>query len=467
MAISNVLLLSIVVAVLAVLFTTISSLPPHTHLIPANSLPPGPVWRAGFSLLSAIDGLLRLLTPPNLYLFKELMGYLHTVEIYSAAELRLADAIEEHTALYFPGGGATAAAGVPAHALALALAPQCAAAASGSPVECSAVAARLSRLLRATSAYGVFREHPQGSDAWLNTPASAFLLEGHPASLRPVALNFGRTQYAMMARLPEAILGGQAAFAQVHGGEFWGWYDAHPSEHAIFDATMNALGKLGAADAAIAQDVPWGTLADAIVDVGGGTGEMAATILAAGAHPSPARAVIFDMPHVIARSRAVWQEQQQAPAANASNPLHALVAAHPSLPSRVSHAAGDMFDASTLPLPAPGSGERMAYLLRDILHDWPDADCVRILAALRAAMVASGSGGRHRVMIVGRQIRPGAGFIQSLGTADADMVMLGAFGTTAGERTLAQHVSLLEAAGLRLVKVTHTRSAYYVYEASI
>ena len=324
----------------------------------------------------------------------------------------------------------------------------------GSPAGCSAVALRLTRLLRATSAYGVFRELPPASNAWVNTPASAFLRAAHPASLRAVALNFGRTQYAMMARLPEAIVSGAAAFRQVHGEEFWAWYDAHPAEHAIFDATMNSLGKLGAADGAIASDVPWGDLADVVVDVGGGTGEMAATILALAA-PQPARAIVFDMAPVIARSRAAWTPEALALPAS---PLHALVRAHPGLPARVSHAVGDMFDAATVPR---GSGsERVAYLLRDILHDWPDEDCVRILGALRGAL---GEGGR--VVVVARMLQPGAGFIKSLGTADADMVMLGAFGTTAGERTRAHHEALFQAAGLRLARVTPTRSAYFIFEA--
>ena len=455
------LTLAVLAAALAALAALLTSLPAHLHLVPANALPPPPLYRLGFALLSALDGLQRALTPPNLYLFKELMGYLHTVEIYSLAQLRVADAIAAHTALYFPGGGAGGpAAGVPVHALAAAIAPQCEGAPAGSAAACPAVALRLSRLLRATSAYGVFREHPPASDAWLNTPASEFLLEAHPASLRPVALNFGRTQYAMMAALPEAITGGAPAFGQAHGGEFWAWYGAHPAEHAIFDATMNALGKLGAADEAIAGDVPWGALADAIVDVGGGTGEMAATILARAPRPAPSRAVIFDMPAVIERSRAAWAPGA---AANASSPLHALLAAHPALPARVSHAAGSFFDAASVPR-AGGEGERVAYVLRDILHDWPDEDCVRILSALREAM---GGSGRHRVAVVGRMLQPGAPFIKSLGTADADMVMLGAFGTTAGERTRAHHEALLAAAGLRLLSVTPTRSAYFVYEAGI
>lgn len=453
---------ALVGVVAVVVGLALSSIPPHFHLIPANSLPPSAAWNFGFSLLSVVDGFMRALTPPNLYLFKELMGYLHTVEIYSAAQLSIADHIDAYTLLYFPNGGSSPAAGVPVAALALSVAPGCEGAPQGSAAECTAVALRLSRLLRACSAYGVFRETPVGGDAWVNTPASQFLLAAHPASLRPVALNFGRTQYAMMAALPEAIVGGEAAFRRVHGQEFWAWYDAHPSEHAIFDGTMNALGKLGAADGAIARDVPWGSFADVVVDVGGGTGEMAATILAL-ASPPPKHAVIFDMAHVVARSRAVWAEEARG---NASNPLFTLLSENPGLPSRVTHAAGDMFDASTVPMPR--GGERATLMLRDILHDWPDEDCVRILTALRKAIAASGGAAAgHRVMIVGRMIRPGAGFIKSLGTADADMVMLGAFGTTAGERTLAQHEALLAAAGLKLISVTPTRSQYFIYQASL
>jgi hypothetical protein len=322
------------------------------------------------------------------------------------------------------------------------------------------VALRLSRLLRACAAYGVFREAPPGSGAWANTPASSFLRAEHPATLRPAALNFGRTQFAMMERLPEAIVGGGASFAAVHGEEFWRWYGAHPGEHAVFDATMAALGRLGAADAAIAADVPWGAVADVVVDVGGGQGEMAAAVLTGCAQP-PAAAVIFDMPHVVERSRAVWDGAGDGGSAQ----LRALIAARPALRAAVSHAGGDMFDSTTVPPPA--GGRRYAYMLRDILHDWPDEDCVRILASLREAW-GGGAGARaHRVMIVGRVLAPGAGFIKSLGTTDADVLMMGAFGTTAGERTREHYERLLAEAGLRLLKVTPTRSPYFVIEAGL
>jgi hypothetical protein len=49
----------------------------------------------------------------------------------------------------------------------------------------------------------------------------------------------------MMARLPDAVRTGASSFSLVHGSTMWEYYEAHPADHAIFDATMNALGKLG------------------------------------------------------------------------------------------------------------------------------------------------------------------------------------------------------------------------------
>jgi hypothetical protein len=47
----------------------------------------------------------------------------------------------------------------------------------------------------------------------------------------------------------------------------------------------------------------------------------------------------------------------------------------------------------------------------------------------------------------------------------ADTLMLGAFGTSAGERTLPHFRKLLADAGLQLVRVQRTRSHYSVLEA--
>jgi hypothetical protein len=142
-----------------------------------------------------VDALLRVLTPPNLSLFRELMGYVHTVELYTAAELGVADAIAR-------AGIPLSVEGVPVGQLARAASPDCEFVSDeASPLSCEAVELRLERLLRALAAYGVFRESPgkgSASRKWTNTPSSHFLRADHPASLRPAVLNFGAVQMAMM-----------------------------------------------------------------------------------------------------------------------------------------------------------------------------------------------------------------------------------------------------------------------------
>lgn len=450
------------------------------HIAPAltpESMPPKFLYDGIIGTVGYLDRVLSALTPPNLLIFRSAMGYLHTVQLYTVARLGIADAIGD----------------APMSSLAIAesiTGGSCKKAEALSPQGCNAVASRVTRLLRATSTYGVFREVPAGAEVWQHTSQSKFIVKSHPASMHAVLLNFGDVQFRMMAELPATVVSGEAAFLRVHGNEFWSWYGEHPTDHAVFDATMQQLGRLGGADAAVARDVPWGSRVNVVVDVGGGHGLQAASILLA--HPT-LHGVVLDMPHVVSRAEQVWQH-----GAPASMPSASTVR------SRISWLGGDMFDPSTLPGPvlqaqaqAKKEGrtvcthevkETYGYALRDILHDWPDEDCVRILSSLSAVMrggatptdtcwdtegkaVTAQEAGKNkskavdRVFIIGRVIVPGASFVSSLGSQDADMVMLGAFGTTAGERTTAAYSALLQQSGLTLVKVHPTRSHYAVIEA--
>lgn len=420
------------------------------------------------------------------------------MELYTTADLKVADALHARKEP------------VPALALAEAV-TECRSAAAGSAAACDQVALRLTRLLRACAAYNVFRE--AGDNTWVNTPMSEYLRIDHPDSLRDVILNFGGVQFQMMAQLPVTVRTGEASFQRVFGEEFWAWHGKHEREHAIFDATMNQLGRLGGADVAIASDYPFADRLGVVVDVGGGFGELLYQILAA--NPKLVKGVIFDMPHVIERSEVVWKGRYAGAAADspsvqaAAKRLDLTSAAGKVIAKKVDTVGGDMFDADTVPSvvnalakmnaaaktrsdsttalgqcthsAAPGYG----YVLRDILHDWNDEDCIRILRSLAQVMrgnesVCYNSDGsvvrrptpaaqayKDRVLIVGRIIKPRASFVGSLGTNDADMVMLGAFGTTAGERTVEHFSRLFAAAGLELVSVTPTRSHYSVLEARV
>ena len=94
-------------------------------------------------------------------------------------------------------------------------------------------------------------------------------------------------------------------------------------------------------------------------------------------------------------------------------------------------------------------------MLKHILHNWNDAEAVRILQGCRDAMRPGG-----RVIVIERLLgeigEPGLAPLSDLNM----MVMLGG-----RERTLAEYGALLKDASLRLSKSTPIRSPIAVIEA--
>ncbi|WVZ59016.1 hypothetical protein U9M48_009226 [Paspalum notatum var. saurae] len=94
---------------------------------------------------------------------------------------------------------------------------------------------------------------------------------------------------------------------------------------------------------------------DSLVDVGGGVGGAAAAIAAA--FPS-LECSVLDLPHVVAKAPSI---------------------------SNVQFVAGDMFDS----IPPAN-----AVLLKCILHDWSDDECIRILKNCKQAIPSRDAGGK-------------------------------------------------------------------------
>lgn len=452
-----------VAALVAVAVGSASSLLARSHLAPAfvaGAIPPYALYWPLIAVVGALDDLLRNLTPPNLYLWRHLMGYLHTTQLHTVAQLGLADALA--------GGAKTSL------QLAREVTPCGGVADAASPAACDAVALRLTRLLRATAAYGVFAE--VAPETWAHTPPSRFLVSSpaQPHSLRNSALQFGGTQYASLIHTTHTVVTGEASFVKAHGSEFWAYYEAHPDAHAIFDHTMREIGALGANDEAIAHDFRWPAIVanGTPVDVGGGLGDMLSHLLLA--HPSIARGVVFDLASVTTRSAGVWRAAAAEPGAR-----DGPTARRAALAGRVAFMPGSFFDASTIPTyatlaPAGAAADACAappvvYIMRDIVHDWPDEDVVRMLTALGVGMRAPRSGGgcaSDRLTLVARLVAPGASFVGSQGTNDADWLMLANFGSTAGERTRPHFEALLARSGLALESVNPLRGWYSVLVAT-
>ena len=153
-----------------------------------------------------------------------------------------------------------------------------------------------------------------------------------------------------------------------------------------------------------------------IVDVGGGHGVLMIALLRR--HPS-LRGTVFDLEHAAAGARQAIENAGVA--------------------DRAAFVAGDFFDS------VPSDAD--TYVLKSVLHDWPDERCAAILACCRAA-VSSGA----RLFVVERLANLPLGPTASdRAWARSDLNMLLAHG--ARERTELDFEALLDKASFKMVAV--------------
>jgi hypothetical protein len=287
--------------------------------------------------------------------------------------------------------------------------------------ETSTDTSSLYRLLRALAALGVFVEHP---DRQFELSAMGdFLRRDHPLSLDPAARMFGADyQWRAWGELRHSVETGENAAVHALGTDVWDYRRLHPEHGEIFDATMRTLSAGDNAGVLAAHDFGRYRL---IADVGGGTGAVLAAVLAAHAD---IRGILFDQPHVIA---------------NADVVLRAAGVA-----DRATAVPGDFFDV------VPAGAD--AYLLVRILHDWPDAEALRIVRNVHAAM-----GPDATLVIVDSVLGPPnedplAKFL--------DLMMLVSAG--GHERTEEEWRALLADGGFELVSARRATPTRHVIEAA-
>ena len=200
-------------------------------------------------------------------------------------------------------------------------------------------------------AAGVFTEHPDRRFAL--SAMGDLLRRDHPLSLDPAARMFGADyQWRAWGALRHSVETGENAAAHALGTDVWEYRRLHSEHGEIFDATMRTLSAGDNPGVLAAHDFGRYRL---IADIGGGTGAVLAAVLAA---HTDTRGILFDQPYVIA---------------NADVVLRAAGVA-----DRATAVPGDFFEG------VPEGAD--AYLLVRILHDWADAQALRILRNVRAAM---------------------------------------------------------------------------------
>lgn len=347
--------------------------------------PPRPAARAVLALRDALLRAADRLLPAELAIYFQATGFGRTRVLGVMAELGIADAL---------GDGALTAGELAAR------------------LELDADTVH--RFLRAAATGGVVRLDREGRFSL--TRVGHALRAEHPASMRDFVryLNLRSTQEAWAVEaVTESLRTGEPTFGLVHGRSVWEHFSAHPEEERIFAASMRRVTELDLP--AIVHGYPWPERGS-VCDVAGGAGTLLAGVLAA--RPG-LRGVLVEAPGVLEHA------ERHLTAAGVAD--------------RVKLVAGDIF--------AGIEAAADAYVLKDVLHDWDDERCRRILATIGAAMPA----GSRLVLVEGLIERNEADPVVSL----TDVQMLTQ--TDGGrQRSVAELQALLGAAGLRPGRVRRT-----------
>jgi hypothetical protein len=269
----------------------------------------------------------------------------------------------------------------------------------------------LYRLMRATSAVGVLAETPDHK--FVQTPVSQTLRSDAVPCMRDVAL-FNSDEWHMRGweKLDELVKTGVRPLQQRYDSEhLFKYFEDHPVEGANFNRGMTNLSSSEAPLVAGIYDFSGiGTL----TDVGGGHGLLLATIL----QKYPAmKGMLAEIPSVI-----------EGAAGGPTEPVK----------DRVKFVPGNMFES------VPAGSD--AYIMKYIIHDWPDDLCLKILKSCRAGVNPGGK------LLVVDQVVPGPGEFHMGKIVDLEMALF----PGGKERTEAEFRDLFAAAGWKLSRIIPT-----------
>jgi hypothetical protein len=209
-------------------------------------------------------------------------------------------------------------------------------------------------------------------------------------------------------QLPWCVETGKPASYKLNGIPMFDWMAQHPEKTVNFNNAMTDLSQGDAA--AVVQSYDFSRF-EHIVDVAGGHGTLLAAILE---QAPKSRGTLFDMPHVIEGAKKARILER--------------------FGDRCTLEAGSFFEF--LP-PAD------AYMMKYIIHDWYDPECIKILSNCRKGIRPGG-----RLLVVD-QVVPAGNDPAISKIVDIEMLVL----PGGMERTEQQFRDLFAASGFRLERI--------------
>jgi hypothetical protein len=279
----------------------------------------------------------------------------------------------------------------------------------------------LYRVLRLLTAVDLLTEGEAHSFAL--TPLGTYLQTGIPGSMHDTVLCYCDTPvWRAWGDLLYSAETGRAGYEHVLGRSLFDYNQLHPEHATLFNNMMTEWTAAVAPTVAAAYDF---SAVGTLVDVGGGHGQMLASILQA--HPT-LQGVLFDQSHVVAGAPPLLERAGVA--------------------DRCEVVGGDFF------ITVPASYE--AYLLSRVIHDWDDERAIAILSRCQQAMQPRG-----KVLLVERVIISGRAPQVLVLESDVQMLVL----ARGKERTDAEYRELLNASGFEVTRLIPVLTPFYVIEA--
>jgi hypothetical protein len=274
----------------------------------------------------------------------------------------------------------------------------------------------LHRVLRMLAMFGIFKEDDKGN--FHQTPESELLRTSLPHTLHHAALMVTQKIFWVpVGDLQDVVRTGENGMVPHFGAPFFDYLEKDKVEGAIFHRGMSSLSDLE--NAPIAQAYDWKGV-NTIIDVAGGHGGLLIEALKVAPH---AKGILYDVANVLKDAR-VNEEK-----------------------GRWTTMEGDFFKN------VPPGGD--VYMLKRIIHDWKDEDCVTILSHIRKVMNPGA-----KILVCDCVIPPGN---DPHGGKVLDVLMMSAL--PGFERTEKEFAALFQKAGLKLNRVIHTPALLSISEA--
>jgi Fe2+ or Zn2+ uptake regulation protein len=276
----------------------------------------------------------------------------------------------------------------------------------------------LYRVLKYLETEGIFEEVPSKPRVFRNTKMSSHLMEKHITSIKCLAITqlFEIKRFGIMEEVLKK--GKSETYTQVLNEQD----DFERQNYELLFETASRM-----AMKPILGDFNFGAYRN-MLDVGGNTGYVLDTILEQ--YPNMT-GVVFDRPIVIDDSK---RDSERNTRKNKS---------------RMSFIGGDFFEK--IPSVDPLTQEPIQlYFLKQILHDWSDEDCVRILKNIRQAI------NKDSILVISE---PSLHEGHDPMNRQMDVLMASIGGR---ERTTRQFEELFQKSKFRLEKIVPLRSSHFL-----